>query len=204
MKGRRESGKTRSRIVNGGWKLEHQMMGRESQGFYFLSTAEVRVHIPSTTPSVLMAGNSTYIETSRFPGFCLWSLEKMWVPSFVLLLESFLALFFRALSQHGSLLLLNHSLHWADCWDNLQQELSELRWPGYICVQPCFAFSSICFWCKPRRAGSSYYTHTHTHTQNLFLGIQYLLLSAILSAALTFLKCSALLWDDALHTLLTG
>lgn len=77
MKGRRESGKTRSRIVNGGWKLEHQMMGRESQGFYFLSTAEVRVHIPSTTPSVLMAGNSTYIETSRFPGFCLWSLEKM-------------------------------------------------------------------------------------------------------------------------------
>lgn len=138
----------------------------------------------------LIAINSSYVEASYFLRLCLWCLEKTWVLSFAIFLEFILVLFFRALRLYGSLFVLNLSLHWADCWDNLQPELSELMWPGSICVQPCFAFSSIYFYCKPCRAGCSCCTYTksvprdsvHALARNIF-------------HCFNLLKFSALLWE---------
>lgn len=170
--------------------VEHKKKGGGSQGVDFLSTAEVRQHIPSPTHPVLIAINSSYVEASHFLRLHVWRLEKTRVLSFALLLEFILVLFFRALRQHGSLFVLNLCLHWADCWDNLQPGLSELMWPGSICVRPCFAFSSIYFLCKPCRAGCSCYTYTKSAPRDSVPALARNIFNYF-----NLLKFSALLWE---------
>lgn len=190
MKGRGESCKTRNWIINlrrknRAWKKRWEITRSLFFEHCWSESTSHPLHTQCSlplTPIMLKPHISWGYAWDVWKGHEPLALHYCW--NFILVL------FFRALRERGSLFVLNLSLHWADCWDNLQPELSELMWPGSICVQTCFAFSSIYFYCKPCRAGCSCYTYTKSVPRDSVPALARNIFNYF-----NLLKFSALLWE---------